>query len=71
MCQERHSRRTRVFRLLDRVLNFFWGAAEERQRAEVELRNTPAFSRSHDFRLIAHSMAHTEGLHRVIQGMVN
>ena len=57
--------------LIDRVLNFFWSAASERRRVEVELRKTAAFSQSLDMRLLAHSMAHTENRHRVVRGMVD
>lgn len=60
-----------MIKLIDRVLNFFWSGTMERRRAEAELRETAAFSQRLDMRLIAHSMARTENLHRVIRGMVN
>jgi len=60
-----------MVRLIDRLLNFFWEPVVERRRFEEEMRKTVAFSQQLDMRLLAHSMAHTEGLHRVIRGMVN
>ena len=59
-----------MVRLIDRVLNFFLSDMMERRRAEEELRKTMAFSQSLDMRLVAHSIAHTEGLHRVLRSMV-
>ena len=56
--------------LLDRMLHFFLYAGVERQRVEEELRKTAAYEHSLDMELLAHHVAHTEGLHRVLQRMV-
>ena len=63
-----------MIRLIDRVLSFFFGEVVEYGvvMSMSDVKKTVAFSQDYSLgmRLLAHSMAHTKGLHRVLKGMV-
>lgn len=63
-----------MIRLIDRMLNFFLGEVVEYGvvMSVSDVKKTVAFGQDYslDMRLLAHHIAHAEGLHRVLQRMV-